>query len=155
MSDSAFHDGQRQMWNGVAIGRQTGFEEGSQAGYDAGHRDGWNAAMRTTNPEIEALKQERDALKRDRLDLAYAANAFSVIARTMQAIIESAPAGTQVDAINRYNELCDRYLTDGVLRTEPHNDETATARDSEVARFFPRLAQQLNARSTPDDDPSP
>lgn len=155
MSNDAFHHEMRGMWNGVAAGRQQGYEQGSQEGYDAGHRDGWNEAIRTMNPRVAELEQERDALARDRLDLQYAANAFAVISRTMQAIIESAPASTQVDAIHRYNELCDRYLTNGVLRTEPHNDETAKARDSEVASFFPKLAQRLNARSTPDDDYSP
>lgn len=152
MNDSAFHDGQRQMWNGVAIGRQTGFEEGSQAGYDAGHRDGWNAAMQTTNPEIEALKQERDALKRDRLDLQYAANAFAVISRTMQAVIADGTRDQQVEVIHRYNELVDQLIVHGSLRCPPHLDETVQAQAPDVADFVPQLAERLNSA---DDDYSP
>ncbi|MDX5555965.1 hypothetical protein [Escherichia coli] len=148
-------DLERGLYEGMAAGQSRGYEQGSSEGYAVGHRDGWNEAVRTMTPQLQALEQERDALKRDRLDLQYAANAFAVISRTMKAIIESAPADMQVDAIHRYNELCDRYLTNGVLRTEPHNDPTAKERDSEVTGFFPKLAQQLNARSSADYDPSP
>ena len=158
MSDPTYLHELRGQYPGLAVGRQEGFASGQEHGYN----NGWNDAMREVTPRFEALQrenaalqQERDALKRDRLDLQYAANAFSVISRTMQAIIESAPASMQVDAIHRYNELCDRYLNNGVLRTEPHNDPTAKERDSEVTGFFPKLTQRLNARSTPDDDYSP
>jgi len=155
MSDPAYLHEIRGIAFGQAAGRQQGFNEGEQHGYSAGHRDGWNEAIQTTNPTIEALRQERDALARDRLDLQYAANAFAVISRAMQAVIVNAPAGMQVEAIRHYNDLCARFLDNGVLRVEPHVDATVKARDSEVADFFPKLAQRLNARSSYDDDPSP
>ena len=137
-------DYERGLYDGMGAGQQRGFEAGQQHGYDAG----WNDAIRTMTPRVAALEQERD-------NIAYAANAMGVIARAMQAVIANGTRDQQVEVVNRYNALCDMYLNNGVLRTEPHNDPTAQEREGDVASFFPKLAQQLNARSSHDDDYSP
>lgn len=139
-------DYERGLYEGVAA---------QQHQYAAGRRDGWDEAVDQMTPRYEALERELDALQQERDNIAYAANAMGVIARAMQAVIANGTRDQQVEVINRYNALCDMYLNNGVLRTEPHNDPTAQEREGDVASFFPKLARQLDARSTPDDDYSP
>ena len=140
--------------HGMAVGRrlgeETGYKNGQQNGYEQGHTDGWNEAILIERPKFSELRQQLEAITRERDDLREAIthagkqtkkwlhgfNSLLCILDSAMDVLQNAPQAQRTKMVMDYAKRAEYMKSKEMIHVMPTEDLVVKTR-------APRTAAQM------------